>query len=195
MKKVCLLVSHEQSGSSALFNILGAHPRVQAYNTGRVYNHTLVLQELTGLPHKTQTAAAIWLEQLQHNYQFSCKELYGVCRFLYMVRPAEPTLNALIAAGYDPGCAARYYCYRLRRLCEMAKRTPNGVLVTFEDARTGGAFRLIEDYLVLKTPLIANPGGFPVAPVGIAKWDLIKPCQESYERHLFFLRSCLRCNR
>ena len=195
MKKVCLLVTHEQSGSPALFNILAAHPRIQGYHTGRTYNHPLVLQELTALPHKTQTAAEIWLDELSHNYQFSCKELYRICRFLYMVRPAEATLNALIFSGFEPDFAARYYCYRLRRICEMAKRTPEAVLVTFDDALTGTAFPLIEEYLVLKTPLFGNPASFPTAPVGLAKWDLVKSCQESYERHLFFLRSRLRCNR
>ena len=195
MKKVCLLISHEQSGSGALFDILGANTRVQAYHTGRTYNHPLVLGAVTSLPHKNCTTAAIWLDELLHNYQFSCKELYKVCRFVYMVRPAEPTVNALILAGYEPDCAARYYCYRLRRMCEMAKRTPEAVLVTYEDAQSGRVFPLIEKYLTLRTPLVPKPNLFPTPPAGLAKWDLVERCQESYERHLYFLRSWLHCYR
>ncbi len=182
MKKVCFLIGHEQSGSNILFDILSANPRIQGYKTLTTYNHPLSLESLTNLPHKLRNTAAIWLTELLHNYQFSCKKLYNICKFIYMIRPAEATLNGLVDV-YDAECAAMYYCYRLQRICEMAKRTPGAVLVT-----DMSALPLIEEYLGLKEHLLP-PELENVPTKNLVKWEIVQKCQESYERHLFFLRS------
>ena len=183
MKKVCLLISHEHSDSKALLNVLSNNPRLSCYNTGRVYNHALSLEELTALPHKIDNVAAIWMEMLLHNYQFSCKSLYPICKFIYMIREAEPTLNALVESGYRPDAALRYYTYRLRRICEMARCTPGAVLLTWQDIK----LPLIESYLNLKQPL-----ELPVlskVKTGLVKWPLVEEGQKCYERYLFFLKN------
>src|SRR5262245_31898661 len=124
MRKVCFLISHIGSGSEGVLRSLSQCRRVACYRTGQVYSHPLMVEELTSLPHTLDNTAAVWVDELQHNYQFSSKPLYSFCRFIYMVREAEPTLNSLVEAGYKPESAMRYYCYRLRRMCEMARRTP-----------------------------------------------------------------------
>ena len=189
MKKVCFLLTHQCSGSEPLLETLGANPRIQVYRTGRTYLHPLSLEDLTGMPHKTRNAAAVWLDEIRYNYQFGNKSLYPLARFLYMVRPAAPTLTCLVTGGYEPDFAARYYCYRLRRLAEMAKRTPGAILITPDKP----ALDLVAEYLSLKQPLLS----FQAQPAVVASldWELVRHCEERYEWHLFFMKQFLRFER
>jgi hypothetical protein len=176
------------SCSEDLFSSLSGNQRVVCYRTGRVYSHPLVVEELTSLPHKLDNTAAIWMDELLHNYQFSCKAMYSFCKFIYMVREAEPTLNCLVEAGYRPDAAVRYYCYRLRRMCEMARKTPGGILVIASDIPKG--LPLIEKYLNLKQPL--RVPSVQDSKRGLVKWPLIEHAQKRYERYLYFLKNCVQ---
>src|SRR3989344_1392876 len=110
MKKVCFLASHLDSGASILFDIMHQNPRVEGYRLQKTYNHPLSLEMLTNQPHKCKNAAAIYLTELNHNYEFHCKALYSLCRFIYVIREPRSTLNKLMAI-YKDDAATRYYCY------------------------------------------------------------------------------------
>lgn len=189
MKKVCFLVTHLCADADALLDTFAANPRIQVQRTGRVYGHPLALEELTALPHKTRNAAALWLDVLYHNYQFCNKALYPVCKFLYLVCPAERTLACLMKGGYEPDFAARYYCYRLRRLAEMARRTPGAILLTPDKP----ALDLVGEYLSLREALVP-PSVEPAAP-GRLNWELVQRCQQRYEWHLYYMKQFLRFER
>ena len=46
--------------------------------------------------------------------------------------------------------AKRYYCFRLRRLYEMAKKTPGAIFLTWDDIKSKKKLELVENYLNIK---------------------------------------------
>jgi hypothetical protein len=178
MKRVLLLVSHTGSGSNALVNVLNHNPRIQFHNTDLVYKHPEVLDILTANPHKCNTTAATWAEEILYNYQFSCKPLYKMCKFIYLVRDAK----------YLGANDFLYYCYRLRRICEMARQTPGSFLMTWEDLSTERCFPMLEKFLCLRQPL---ERGLIMkdASKGLLNPHLVDQAQKTYERYLHFLRN------
>lgn len=177
------------SGSSALYEMLDNNPRVKGFRLNRPYTDMPSVYELTQERHKLNNQAAIYMDELLFNHSLQTKDAYRYCQFIYVVRPAEPTLNELVARRlYTPLFATRYYCYRLQRICEMAKRTPGAVLLTWDDLATGRGLSLVEEYLGLKNKLSA-----PIMKRGtsmaLVPLQYVKEAEESYEKHLSFLYS------
>ena len=187
MKKICFIASHLSSGSSELFDVLDQNPRVQGFRSQRPYPDVPSLMEVTARPHKAGTAAAVYMDELLYNYSLQTKDAYRYCRFVYVVRRPEPTLTALVAAkSYTPEAACRYYCFRLRRMCEMARRTPGAVLLTWEDISTGRGLPLVEEYLNLKEPL-AVPEMKKGTSATLVPFGLLSSAEQCYERYLAYL--------
>ena len=186
MKTVLLLVSHLGSSSNILFNVLNQNSRIQGFRTDRPYYNTDTLQYLTAYEHKLRNTAAIYMDELLHNFKFAAKDLYKICKFVYLIREARPSLNKIIARGYSQNAASDYYRYRLRRICEMAKRTPGAPLLTWDDMVSGRGLPLIEEYLNLKEPIKKISIG-PEAP-DVVEYNIAEKAQEAYERHFLYLK-------
>lgn len=187
MKNVLFVVSHLHSGSFSLCNVLNNNPRVSVWSTDILYNHPSDLDSLLEQKHKNLTSAAVYADHLLYNPRLSSSCFYDFSKFIYMIRPAKPTMNMLVSSRkYDLHTAKRYYSFRLRRICEMARNTPGAVLTTWNGLRSGEASPLIREYLDLKTPLTK------VALRGETSEVLddsdIKDMEECYERHLYFLK-------
>lgn len=190
MKKAALVISHEGSGIEALCNILNRNPRIQYTHPNLVYNHPDVVESLTNHPHKMSNSAAVWLDDVLHNFYFTNKAIYKLCRFIYLIREPKPTLNAIVDMKANAPGMTRYYCYRLRRICEMARSTPGSVLLTWEDVYTGRAFPILEKFLGLKEPLALDQGLFVVPKLSpFVTTQMIETCQNTYERYLYYLKN------
>lgn len=190
MKKAVLVISHEGSNSDALCEILNRNPRVQFTHPNLVYNHPEVVESLTNHVHKLSNSAAVWLDMVLHNFYFSHKEIYKMCKFIYMIREPKPTLNSIVDLNSNADCVTRYYCYRLRRICEMARDTPGSLLLQWEDVYTGRAFHLIERFLGLKEPLQPDQLLFvQPKPNPFVTTNMIETCQNAYERYLYYLKN------
>lgn len=190
MKKVCFVVSHLGSGSKDLVEILNKNPRCAIKNSDFSYKNPDDLNWLFFKEHKCRDMSAIYGDHLLFNISFSCKKLYDCCKFIYVIRPARASLNEISALQkYEPEYAARYYRYRLRRICEMAKRTKHAVLITWEDMAKGTAFPLVEDYLNLKEELKVQHNHFKANTIDSFREDLIEECEDAYERHYYYLNN------
>jgi len=191
MKKVCFIVSHLGSGSGDLIDTLNKNPRCMIHNSEYSYENPADLNWLYSAGHKCRDSSAIYGDHLLRNMSFSCKKLYEYCKFIYVIRPARASLNEIIFKNpkYEPEFAARYYSYRLKRICEMAKRTKDSILVTWEDLSSGIAFSLIEDYLGLKEKLQTTHDQFIFNNRDYFKENLISECEDSYERHYYYLNN------
>jgi hypothetical protein len=118
---------------------------------------------------------------------FSCKNLYGICSFVYVIRSARASLNEILLDNkYKPECAVNYYRFRLRRIYEMAKRTPGAAFVTWDDLASGSAFGTIEEYLGLKQPL---EGDFVSEYKNSINESFVNEAQDAYERYHYLLKS------
>lgn len=181
------MVSHLGSGSLELLRVLNRNTRVVIHNQSGKYAHPTDLEWLFKFGHKIDNTAAVYGDHLTHNVSFACPALYDVCQFIYVIRSAKPTLNTIVSSGlYTPENALRYYTFRLRRICEMAKRTPGAVLLTWEDMSNDRCFPLLEEYLGLNTSLTSEK--FEAETLDLVEHSLVEQAQESYERHLYYLK-------
>ena len=196
MKKILFVCSHLHSGSSALCDSLNHHPRIQSYSLAKSnpYSSPLDLLSLTEQHHKLNNRSAVHMEELLYNYELGTKVAYQECHFVYVVREPADVLNMMV--GNDkktPSFAARHYTYRLRRLCEMAKKTPGAVLLTWEDLQTGQGIDLIEEYLGLRQPIIYDPS--LLLPFKRTYSNELIPrtirieAEGSFQQYLYFLKS------
>lgn len=191
LKRVLLSVTHLASGSLPLIGLLDRNPRIQFVRTNPVIQNYTDLKALTSLPHKLTSVAAMFALDINYNYQLGSKNLVPHAHYLFVVRSPEPVLNILMSqGGYAEQGAAMYYCYRLRRICEIAKRAKHGMLLTYDDIRQGEYVKPIKSFLNLREDVSYEPEMFDNSKSSnTVKKDTLEWCQDCYERHLFFLKS------
>ena len=184
MKKILFVVSHLGSESSSLCDILNNNPRIQVYNTGAIYNYIEAGLALVTQPHKCDTTAAIWAEELLHNHRFGHHCFYRWAQFVYLIQDARRSLHSMQPTNpVTANINFRYYIYRLRRICEMARQTPGAMLLT-----SLGNLNPLERYLNLKKPLCQHVS-VPVELCRFVTTEQVRKAQESFERHYYYLRN------
>ena len=68
----------------------------------------------------------------------------------------------------------------------MAKRTPNALLIKWQDLADGNIFQTIEEFLGLKEKLKPTHQSFTVEEEPTP--EFFEEAQDSYERHLYYLK-------
>lgn len=185
MKKVCFVVSHLGSGSSSLVSSLNANPRCEIRETGARYEGASSVRWLFRLGHKCRDAGAVYGDHLLFNSSLASRDLYGGFRFVFVLRPARRSLNEILKMGYGEAGASSYYRFRLRRMCEIARRSPGSVLLTWDDLAKDSSLRIIEGYLGLSEPLhlpVLNEDG----PETCSE-RTVEECQRAYDRYYHYL--------
>jgi len=193
MRKVLFIASHLDSGSDIVYKSLNQNPQIQGFRSlnHNVYMHPLSLLSMMNCRHKLNNSSAIYMDELLFNYCFQIKSAYAICKFIYVIRDAEPTLNLLVENGrFDPVQAQRYYLYRLRRLCEMAKRTPGAIVLNAYDIKHKRGGEFISKYLDLITPFEYGDYEFTEPKkVGLLPAYLVQEADEAFEKYLYFLKN------
>lgn len=188
MKKVLFLVSHIGSGSGSVYESLNAHPRIQGFFSNNIYSSQMRLMSLTGNKHKLMNNSRIYMDHILYNYQISDKSILSCCSFVYVVREPEASIDYLIGSGaYSKDQAKRYYLYRIRRICELAKRTPGSTFLTYANIRDGKGLDLIERQLNLRDsiPKVNLAGEEKLkSQLQIGEYDSLS---EAYEKYLYFV--------
>lgn len=187
MKKVCFVVSHLGSGSGSLVASLNSHPQCEIRESSTCYDSPASVRWLFRLGHKCRDASAVYGDHLLFNSSISSRSLYGLCRSIFVVRPARHSLEGVMGLGYPPDQASAYYRFRLRRLCEMARRCPEALILTWDDLAKEESMIRIKECLGLRTPPAAPKPDEPDThrcPEGV-----VERCQEAYERYHHYLRS------
>lgn len=185
MKKVCFVVSHLGSGSGSLVAALNAHPQCQIHESGTRYDSPATLRWLFRAGHRCRDASAVYGDHLLFNASMSSRDLYRACLPVIVVRPARGSLNDIMAHGYTPEGASAYYRFRLRRICELAKRSERPLLLTWDDLAKDRSLRIIEDYLGLRKPMqtpVLGPEAKESCPERI-----VDECQRAYDRYYYYL--------
>jgi hypothetical protein len=191
MKNVLFVISHLFSGSTDLLAVLNEHDRIHINDNTRIpYEHPSVLDNLFSLGHKLDNSAAIYGDHLLFNTDFNCTAFYDFSKFIYVVRHAKPTLNEIKnqRKEYSDLSANRYYCFRLRRIYEMARRTPGAVLLTGDNLRDKKGAELVTDYLNLTKPVdFSNLLYINYIEENVAS-PIVEDAQDCYEKYLYNLR-------
>lgn len=194
MKKIALICSHDYSGSSQLYDAMTENPRIHGCRGDKTYANMEDFYWLSQNEHKIRNNAGVFIDELLSNMQLRTKEAYGLCKFVYVVRSPEQVINYMVVRkNIRADYAARAYLFRIRRLCEMAKRTPGAVLLTYDDLREGRGIDLIEEHLCLKEPIKWRPASLaPVSmrlsPANFAP-EALAQVEEGWERYLYFLKN------
>jgi hypothetical protein len=189
MRNILLVASHLFSGSNALLGVLNENNKIDLIDDLLSYDHPSVLEYLFEFGHKLDNSSAIYGGQILFNKDLSCKIFYDFAKFIYVIRPAKPTLNEikLNRKEYSELTAYRYYCFRLRRIYEMARSTPKAVLLKNDDIYSQEGLDLIQDYLDLKQPLILQKL-LEIKEEETFSSSLVDKAQDCYEKYLYHLR-------
>ena len=160
---------------------------MQIYSGNLALEHPDDLKQFTSLKHKLDNSAATYGIHLVANPQFRGKCLYHKNKFIYIICRPNICLGLITKTiKYTPYNAYLYYTFRLRRLCEMAKMTKGAVFLTWDELVAGKGFDLLTSYLNLKPAVEPMPLETPV--IRKYPYDLLQKADESYERHLYYLR-------
>lgn len=183
------IASHLHSGSAEFISALNLNPRIDIKNLGLSYDHPTNLEYLFSRGHKLNNSAAIYGDQILYNKDFSCKAFYKFSKFIYIIGSAKDTLEQILTnySELDELRATRYYCFRLRRLYEMARETPGAVFLTKENLSDPKASELIECYLGLTSsiPIIKLSENKSEKQIS---YKLLTSAQDCYERYLFLFK-------
>ena len=197
MKKVLFLCTHLGSASKALYDALETNSRIQGYKSQNIniYHSNYNLINLMETRHKLRkSSSAIFMDEINYNFQLDYKNLSKSCKFIYFVRnPLHSVVEMVRMNKYKISNACRYYSFRLRRLCEMSRITKGAVFLTFDDLCQGKGIELIQEYLELTSPIKFNPDAMSFYNRGL-NTDLLGPTvrsqiSDSYERYLYFLKN------
>lgn len=192
MKRVLFLASHLCSGSSSLFDSLSDHPRIEGHRTSSTYGSVADLFKLTSMPHKLGDSSSIYMDELLTNHSISSRDLYGHCRYVFLVRPPRATLNEMVSVfGSSWDSALSHYCFRLRRLCTIAKHARGSVFLTTEDLENGLGGDLISEMLLFKSPVEIVDPHFRECEDMVPQKHLLE-CQAVYDRTLSFMNRVCR---
>jgi hypothetical protein len=204
--KHALVITHVGSGGTLLCRILGTHYQVRSIGeTNLCYDHPSIIHSVREIINTTlrerNEHVGWYVDKITNNYNFTCKPLYNVCKFIYMVRNPHIPLATLMQKGYPASGAENHYLFRLRRMCEMAVKT-GGILLTYEDLTSKKAFPLLKNFLNLKSDLTEsfhslsgdnfNLGSgkileSPMEPVVNIPKDVLQRCSIGYKKYLQFL--------
>lgn len=188
MKKVVFITTHIAAKAEVLTHSLNLNERIDIQNTYTEYVHPTDLHKLLQKPHKCRSSAAIYGDHIFHNINFQCKRLHDICTFIYVIRGAQ-SLKEMFIGQSNIKSAYSYYCFRIRRIYEMAKRTPNSFLITHQDMSKKVTYELLQDFLKLKTPLIMPQGDMLTGPKREIPIDILEKSQDCFEYYLYKLRN------
>ena len=191
MKKVAFIVSHLGSGSFELINILNKNSRCNFFNSNSQYSHPDDVRWMFNYAKLSNYSGSIFGDHLLYNSSFSCKSLYNYCKFIYIVRSPRFALNEIYNNKKVKNFLL-YYKFRLRRICEMAKNTPNFLFFTWEDLANQSAFPILEKFLNLKEPLQKDDDLFKIETESNINESIISDAEDCYERYYYYLNNLKR---
>lgn len=151
------IATHLGAGGTVLLNSMRKNDRVRTFGfSGFIYHSPPDLLSLKTYLTKNwkPKPGTIYADKLVYNTQLTSKQLYDNAEWVYLIREPEGTLEHLVSKhNYTPECAEKYYSFRLRRLCEMARHTPKALVLYFDDLVSTSALPCLERYLKLKEEL------------------------------------------
>jgi len=169
-----------------LISVLNGNPLVKIHNTDNRYSHPSNLEKILDLSEEETTG-----DHLLFNSSLSSDTFYKFAKFVYVVRDARSTLNAIMeddSIDYTYETAMRYYSFRLRRLCEMAKRTPGAIMLTWQNMKDKQGLDLVENYLELDDSLYIADSTFWSDDLNEVPEEFVEKAQDRYEAYLYYLK-------
>jgi hypothetical protein len=121
---------------------------------------------------------------------FSARDSYKDCKFIYLIDEPRYSLPKIQKTNKYPSINSikSYYLYRLRRICEMAKRTENAVFLTRKDLRNPMSYEIIENYLNLKEKLEIVQKNDDYLSIDSIPQSVLDETEVAYEKYFYYLK-------
>jgi hypothetical protein len=149
MNKILLIVSHLESGSESLVQNLDSGVKLQRLNFNLYSNLDCLSFKRPNTEYRKRPK--VYFDHILYNHEFSCKELFKYLNFVYVIGNPKKSLDNIVHnKTYDERTACNYYCFRVRRIYEMIKKS-NDCLVFFdEDLQNDETYNKIHQMLGIK---------------------------------------------
>lgn len=175
--KYLFIISHMRARSSVFSHVLGSNPNICGYSElHRTYLNRKDLFDMRCQLYRDlecKLEGKYLLDKLLHNRFDVSDNVIKIAKpkILFLLRDAESTIKSIIALANridwnefkDPESATDYYCSRLLRLEEFAKKIGSGYFfVDSEDLvdKTDLLLKNLTDWLDLKVPLSKEYSSF-----------------------------------
>lgn len=197
MKKVVFIISHLESGSQGLVNILNNNIKCNFFTSNISYTHPDDLNNLFLNEKLKNYSGSVFGDHLLHNTSFYCESFYKMCKFIYVLRSPRQTLNLILSKNYSYSQKNIFnnYILRVRRIYEMIRKTPNSLFLTWEDLQNDATYNIIENYIKVK-PLNFNKNYFATCEKNDFNENLILESERYYEKYLYLIKNlgvkCIR---
>lgn len=187
MKKVVFLMSHVGSGSNALYALLASHQRIMGIENENVYDNQSSLIAAANRKHKLNNASRMYLDHILYNFQYSLKPDPWI-KMVFLVREPEGSIDYMVNRKiFKRPEAKRYYLYRLRRMCELAKRNPNSLFLTYSRLREGKGLIELRDYLDLKDDLSFSQEFMVPSGKNCLQLPEYESLSSAYEKYIYYV--------
>lgn len=158
--RLIFLTTHLGSGFSHVCEALNRHQNVRAEQTNKVYLHPTDIDCINNDRWRGRT----YIDTVLFNHHLANPAFLTTCEFVYLVEHPKYALNEIVKQGYSPNGALDYYHFRLRRMYEMAYKTPGSAFFTTDDLETESGQEVLKKFLGLNNrPRISFSRGEPGA--------------------------------
>ncbi len=185
--KQIFIATHLGAGGSMLVDMISANRRIgRMYRDAtQTYTDPIALDYIQRKTLDINPQARMFVDRIVFNHELAHKSFYTDCLFIFLVREPEATIGHLIKLGYTEKSATRYYSYRLRRLCEMAKQAKHKIAITWDELINKEAFPEIKSLLGIKELSSIYK---PIKNEKTVDASTVFSCRQCYERHLKYLK-------
>lgn len=107
---------------------------------------------------------------------------------VFLVREPEGSIDYMVNRRiFRRSEAKRYYLYRLRRICELAKRNPNSLFLTYSKLREGRGLVELRDYIELKDDLSFSQEFVVPSGKNCLQLNEYESLSSAYEKYIYYV--------
>lgn len=191
MRKTVFVITHVGSGYEILLSTLFNNPRIIPILNQSQNTYTNMFDIINApIEHGFYTKASIFLDCILYNHLFSAYDSFDLCNFIYFVDEPKFSLPRISKEKRNNNMITcqRHYLYRLRRICEMAKRTPNALFLKFKDVYKPETYELLEKHLNLKEKLEIPTLKPDYLSIDCVSQNLLDITDSAYEKYMYFVK-------
>ena len=187
MNKILLIVSHLESGSDSLVQNLDSGVRLQRLNFNLYSN--LDCLSFKRLNTQYRKRPEIYLDHILYNHEFSCKELFKYLNFVYVIGDPKKSLDNIVRnKTYDERTACNYYCFRVRRIYEMIKKSSDCLVFFDEDLQNDETYNKIHQMLGIKDKIKIKNNTQDKKEIYIDR-SIMSEAESFYEKYRYKIKS------
>jgi len=187
MNKILLIVSHLESGSESLVQNLDSGVKLQRLNFNLYSNLDCLSFKRPNTEYRKRPK--VYFDHILYNHEFSCKELFKYLNFVYIVGDPKKSLDNIVHnKTYDERTACNYYCFRIRRIYEMIKKS-NDCLVFFdEDLHNDETYNKIHQIIGIKDKIKIKNNTQDKKEINIDR-NIMNEAESFYEKYRYKIKN------